>query len=101
MVEVIPLQARRFAEAIGRRAKTDAIDAAMLARFGALDALQAMAMVSHTLSDMKGWVEDTRLCRPPGYSEQELLDRDLTALSSWFAGHNLSEMRKVRSLSPV
>jgi transposase len=53
MVKVNPLQARRFAEAIGRRAKTDAIDAAMLARFGALDALQARPMVSQTLSEMK------------------------------------------------
>jgi len=40
MVKVNPLQARRFAEAIGQRAKTDAVDAAMLARLGALDALQ-------------------------------------------------------------
>jgi transposase len=35
MVKVNPLQARRFAEAIGQRAKTDTVDAAMLARFGA------------------------------------------------------------------
>jgi transposase len=34
-VKVNPWQARRFAEATGRRAKTDAVDAAMLARFGA------------------------------------------------------------------
>lgn len=53
MVKVNPLQARRFAEAIGQRAKTDAVDAAMLARFGALDALQVRPMVSQTLSDMK------------------------------------------------
>jgi transposase len=53
MVKVNPLQARRFAEAIGRRAKTDAVDAAMLARFGALEALQARPMISQTLSDMK------------------------------------------------
>ncbi|MBV9748575.1 MAG: transposase [Acetobacteraceae bacterium] len=53
MVKVNPLQARRFAEAIGRRAKTDAVDAAMLARFGALDELQPRPMVSQTLSDMK------------------------------------------------
>ena len=52
-VKVNPLQARRFAEAIGQRAKTDAVDAAMLARFGALDALQVRPMVSQTLSDMK------------------------------------------------
>ena len=53
MVKVNPLQARRFAEAIGQRAKTDAVDAAMLARFGALDALQVRPTVSQTLSDMK------------------------------------------------
>lgn len=53
MVKVNPLQARRFAEAIGRRAKTDAVDAAMLARFGALDELQPRPIVSETLSEMK------------------------------------------------
>ena len=34
-VKINPLQARRFAEATGKRVKTDAVDAAMLARFGA------------------------------------------------------------------
>lgn len=34
-VKINPWQARRFAEASGRRAKTDQVDAAMLARFGA------------------------------------------------------------------
>ena len=52
-IKVNPLQARRFAEAIGRRAKTDAVDAAMLARFGALGELQARPMVSQTISDVK------------------------------------------------
>lgn len=36
LAKVNPLQARRFAEATGTRAKTDRIDAAMLARFGTL-----------------------------------------------------------------
>lgn len=53
MVKANPLQARRFAEAIGQRTKTDAVDAAMLARFGALDALQTQPVISQTLSDMK------------------------------------------------
>ena len=53
IVKVNPLQARRFAEAIGQRAKTDAVDAAMLARFGALDALQTRPVVSQTISTMK------------------------------------------------
>ncbi|WP_428488463.1 IS110 family transposase [Rhodopila sp.] len=35
-VKLNPLQARRFAEATGKRVKTDPVDAAMLARFGAL-----------------------------------------------------------------
>jgi transposase len=35
-VKINPLQARRFAEATGKRVKTDPIDAAMLARFGAI-----------------------------------------------------------------
>jgi len=34
LVKVNPLQARRFAEAHGTRAKTDAVDARMLARMG-------------------------------------------------------------------
>lgn len=34
-VKLNPLQARRFAEASGKRVKTDPVDAAMLARFGA------------------------------------------------------------------
>jgi transposase len=35
-VKVNPLQSRRFAEACGKRVKTDRVDAAMLARFGAV-----------------------------------------------------------------
>lgn len=35
-VKINPLQARRFAEASGKRAKTDQVDAALLARFGAV-----------------------------------------------------------------
>jgi transposase len=34
-IKINPWQARRFAEATGRRVKTDPVDAAMLARFGA------------------------------------------------------------------
>lgn len=53
MVKVNPLQARRFAEAIGKRCKTDAVDAAMLARFGALEELQTRPALSPTLDEMK------------------------------------------------
>ena len=53
MIKVNPLQARRFAEAIGSRAKTDAVDAAMLARFGALGELQPRPILSQSLDDLK------------------------------------------------
>lgn len=53
MVKVNPLQARRFVQAIGQRAKTDAVDAATPAHFGALDALQTRPAVSQTLGTMK------------------------------------------------
>src|ERR671918_42045 len=53
LVKVNPRQARRFAAALGRHAKTDAIDAAMLARFAALLEPPVRAPVSATLDDMK------------------------------------------------
>lgn len=46
MVKVNPLQARRFAEAHGTRAKTDAVDARMLARMGAAFDLAPQASFS-------------------------------------------------------
>jgi transposase len=53
LVKVNPRQARRFAEAIGRHAKTDAVDAAMLARFAALLEPPLRPVVSATLDTMK------------------------------------------------
>ena len=53
LVKVNPRQARRFAEATGRLAKTDRLDAAMLARMGALLALEARPVRSPILNDLK------------------------------------------------
>jgi len=53
LAKVNPRQARRFAEAIGRHAKTDAVDAAMLARFAMLIEPPARPIVSATLDEMK------------------------------------------------
>lgn len=53
LAKVNPRQARRFAEAIGTNAKTDAVDAAMLARFGAMLEPRALAPNSAHLNDMK------------------------------------------------
>ena len=46
LAQVNPLQARRFAQACGRRAKTDAIDAGMLAKMGAAFELRPTALPS-------------------------------------------------------
>ena len=53
LAKVNPRQARRFAEAIGVNAKTDAVDAAMLARLGAMLEPRAVSSDSQTLNDMK------------------------------------------------
>ena len=53
LVKVNPLQARRFAEASGTRAKTDAVDAQVLARMGAALALEADAPIPPRLHDLK------------------------------------------------
>lgn len=53
LAKVNPRQARRFAEAIGRLAKTDRCDAAMLARLGALLEPSVRPVLSPTLDAMK------------------------------------------------
>jgi transposase len=53
LVKVNPRQARRFAEATGKLAKTDRCDAAMLARMGAALALAARPPRSELLNDLK------------------------------------------------
>jgi transposase len=53
LVKVNPARARRFAEVIGRQAKTDQVDAAMLAQFGTMIAPPIRAAVSETINQMK------------------------------------------------
>ena len=48
-----PLQARRFAEACGTRAKTDAVDARMLARMGAQLDLPPDPLVSEVMRELR------------------------------------------------
>ena len=52
-VKVNPRQARRFAEAIGSLAKTDRLDAAMLARMGAMLELKTRPPHSEVLLELK------------------------------------------------
>ena len=54
-VAVNPLRSRRFAEAIGRLAKNDRVDASMLARYGLLSDLAGTppkAPILHRLNDL-------------------------------------------------
>jgi transposase len=53
IVKVNPRQARRFAEATGTLAKTDRLDAAMLARMGALLGLEARPVRDAALTQLK------------------------------------------------
>jgi transposase len=53
LVKVNPRQARRFAEATGKLAKTDRLDAAVLARMGALLELEARPVRNPILTDLK------------------------------------------------
>jgi len=53
LCKVNPLQAKRFGEAIGQLAKTDRMDAAMLARFGALIEPEVRAAPSIIISELK------------------------------------------------
>ena len=55
-VLVNPLRSRRFAEAIGRLAKNDRVDAAMLARFGLLDNLEATPPQPRNLQHLSDWL---------------------------------------------
>ena len=68
MAKINPRQARRFAQATGKLAKTDKIDAAMLARFGALLAPEIRQPVGETLDEMKEL-----------YNAREALMKDRTA----------------------
>jgi transposase len=53
LCKVNPRQAKRFGEAIGQLAKTDRMDAAMLARFGALIEPEVRPAPSKIISDLK------------------------------------------------
>jgi transposase len=53
LCKVNPRQAKRFGEALGQLAKTDRMDAAMLARFGALVEPGVRAAPSKIISDLK------------------------------------------------
>lgn len=53
LAKVNPRHARRFAEAMGTQAKTDRVDARLLARFGAMSDPRPLVQTSPTFNEMK------------------------------------------------
>ena len=81
--KVNPRQARRFAEATGKLAKTDRLDAAMLARMGALLELEARPARSNALLELKEL-----------HSARDALVKDRTAAKNRAKTLTLSLLRK-------
>lgn len=87
LVKVNPLQARRFAEAHGTRAKTDAVDAQMLAKIGAAFGLEPQAPCSKEILILRdlhvaraGLIKDrTRLRNRAQIQDIALLKRQIKA----------------------
>jgi len=85
LVKVNPLQAHRFAQACGTRAKTDAVDARTLARMGAALALEPDEPTSEKLHDLRdlqvartGLVKErTRLLNRGGVQTHRVLRRQI------------------------
>jgi transposase len=59
LCKVNPLQARCYAQSRGKRAKTDAVDALMLARMGHEHGLQPKPILSQAIDEMK----ELRVCQ--------------------------------------
>lgn len=79
-VKVNPLQARRFAEAIGQRAKTDPVDALMLARMVALldpELRQPTSEALHELRELHGARHALVKDRTAAHNRQKNLTLDL------------------------
>lgn len=99
LVKVNPLQARRFAQARGTRAKTDLVDAAMLAQMGAALALQPDAPVregQHELKELQ--VARTGLIK----DRTRLLNRVKTQTIALTKRHSQALLRQIeRSLQEI
>jgi transposase len=92
LVKVNPRQARRFAEATGRLAKTDRLDAAMLARMGALLELEARPVGSPVLSVLK----DLHMARESLVkSRTAAKNRAKTIVLSILKRHNSEQLRQI------
>ena len=92
LVKVNPRQARRFAEATGKPAKTDRLDAAMLARMGALLELEPRPVRSPVLNTLK----DLLMAREALMkSRTAAKNRAKTLTLSLLKRHNAAQLRQI------
>lgn len=92
LVKVNPRQARRFAEAAGKLAKTDAVDAAMLARMGAVLELEARPVRSPVLNDLK----DLHMAREALVKNRTAAKNRAKALTlAILKRHNVAQLRQI------
>ena len=118
-----PLRARRFAQSMGRNAKTDAVDAAVLARMGAALDLHPTAPADRALRDLsdltaarEALVRDRvavlnrregqriALLRQQGRQRRAQLDRQIKALDAEIArtlAHDERLARRAESLASI
>jgi len=92
--KINPRQARRFAEVIGRLAKTDRCDAALLARFGALIEPAARPVSSPTLDAMR----ELHTARCALIKDRTAaLNRQKTIRSALLQRQNVQRLRQIAS----
>ena len=93
LAKVNPRQARRFAEAVGTNAKTDAVDAAMLARFGAMVEPRALEPSSIT-GEMKDLIVARRALVKDRTAMQNRAHQRTLALLKAQAGERLKQIAR-------
>jgi transposase len=115
LVKVNPLKARRFAEACGAHAKTDAVDARTLARMGEALGLEPDQPISHKLRNLKdlqiariGLVKDRTRLRNRGHMQTNtvlkrqiktrlaLVERQIKELDAEIAKHIAEDQSTAR-----
>ena len=94
IAKVNPRQARRFAEATGNLAKTDALDAAMLTRMGAVLSLEARPVPSGLINDLR----DLRTARNALIKDQvAALTRAKAITLPLLKRHNAARLKQIEA----
>ena len=94
IAKVNPRQARRFAEATGNLAKTDALDAAMLTRMGAVLSLEARPVPSAIINDLR----DLRTARNALIKDQvAALTRAKAITLPLLKRHNAARLKQIEA----